>query len=209
MEQNKRLTLWYSLWLQKCHQAFSWLFSEENQITLEVVAVLETMLICVLLLTILSTIVFSLWANHWNWNLENICKQLSWWRNVEIIYGWLNQLWILGISWHTIHLFVFLLVWPQWGTILQRLLISETPHQGSLRNPKKLYFSLFCMQIPNDYFFLRNKEIRKAIKIFREIISWNFQKRVLVVKYVTMMFDLAFTEWVEEDLRDASIRSKG
>ena len=60
---------------------------------------------------------------------------------------------------------------------MQRLLISETPHQGSLLNPKKLYFSLFCMQIPNDYFFLRNKEIRKAIKIFREIISWNFQKK--------------------------------
>ena len=36
----------------------SWLFSEENQITLVVVAVLETMLICVLLLTILSTMVF-------------------------------------------------------------------------------------------------------------------------------------------------------
>ena len=36
----------------------SWLFSEENQITLVVVAVLETMLICVLLLAILSTMVF-------------------------------------------------------------------------------------------------------------------------------------------------------
>ena len=57
--QNERLTLRYSLWYGYRNVTRpSWLFSEENQITLVVVAVLETMLICVLLLTILSTMVF-------------------------------------------------------------------------------------------------------------------------------------------------------
>ena len=52
---------------------------------------------------------------------------------------------------------------------MQRLLISETPHQGSLRNPKKLYFSLFCMQIPNDYFFSEKQRNKRGHKDF----PWN------------------------------------